>query len=264
MFFSEKKIKKLSLSNRFQKTALIILEIEQQLYAGKKIDSSYIKNILNIIEKEISSEWKELFLSSFSKLPEILSGENIRDLTNLRYVILSDIGKEPAEWDLPFLSPDGAKRKEREIFPINVYLDDLRSPFNVGSIFRTAESFCYENIFLSLHTPSPTHRRAARSSMGTVEAVKWSRASIDNLPQPLFALETGGTPVSDFVFPESGTVIIGSEESGISHAVIESAKKSLGVVSIPIYGVKGSLNVGVAFGILSFCWVNMLKSEKKF
>ena len=298
MFFSEKKIKKLSSLGRVKKAALIIQEVQQELCLGKSIDSSYLKNFLGIVEKDLNVEWKELFFSSLSKIPEKLTNENFRDLSNLRYVLLANIGKEPADWCMdmdcqvrysPYenaallspgggelsphgvrrensalSSPDGAKRKEREVLPINVYLDDLRSPFNVGSIFRTAESFCYENIFLSPYTPSPDHKRAGRSSMGTVELVKWSRATVDALPMPVFALETGGTPVEDFDFPKSGTVIIGSEEDGISSAAIDIAGKSLGVVSIPLYGIKGSLNVGVAFGILSYYWINKLKAGKNF
>jgi len=259
MLFSEKKIRKMSASGRAKKAALIILETEEQLCCEKSINSSYIKKILDIIGEEIGAEWKELFLFSLSKIPEMLTIENIRDLSNLRHLILASIGKEPADWS--FCSSNSLHRgccQEREVLPINVYLDDLRSPFNVGSIFRTAESFCYENIFLSLHTPSPAHIRAARSSMGATELVKWNRASIDELPQPIFALETGGISIQDFTFPESGTVIIGSEESGISSAAIDAAGKSLGLVSIPLYGIKGSLNVGIAFGILSFCWINKL------
>jgi len=272
MFFSEKKIRKMSLCGRVEKTALIIQEAMQQLLCGKSIDSSYLKKILDIIEKDISPEWKEPFLSSLSRIPDTLGSENLRDLSNLRCVLLAVIGKEPADWDMDWdmsrdmdmlQSLDGETRTERMILPINVYLDDLRSPFNVGSIFRTAESFCYENIFLSQYTPSPAHKRAARSSMGTVELIKWSKAAIEDLPQPLFALETGGVPVSDFAFPESGTVILGSEESGISCTAIDAARKSLGIVSIPLYGIKGSLNVGIAFGILSFYWINKLKTEKK-
>jgi len=264
MIFSEKKFRKISGRTRVKKAALIIEEACQQLHCEKNIDFSYIKNILKIIEEDISSEWREQFLSSLSKIPETLTIENIRDLSNLRFVLLSNIGKEPADWDIEsaFIAHDWEKRTAREVLPINVYLDDLRSPFNVGSIFRTAESFCYENIFLSPYTPSPAHKRAARSSMGTVELLKWSRADIADLPGPVFALETGGIPVSDFAFPKSGTVIIGSEESGISRDAIDIAGKSLGYVSIPLYGIKGSLNVGIAFGILSFCWVNKLKAGK--
>ncbi|MCL2480137.1 MAG: TrmH family RNA methyltransferase [Spirochaetaceae bacterium] len=269
MFFSEKKFRKISGQGRIKKVVLIIQEAQQQLLCGKSVNSSYIKNILNIVEKDISDEWKEPFLSSLSKIPETLTIENLRDLSNLRYALLADIGKEPADWDMDsdmdgiaslLQSKDGEKRTEREVLPINVYLDDLRSPFNVGSIFRTAESFCYENVFLSQHTPSPAHKRAGRSSMGTVELIKWSRAAIEDLPQPVFALETGGISLSDFTFPKSGTVIIGSEEGGISRAAIDTAGKSLGIVSIPLYGIKGSLNVSVAFGILSFCWINKLKT----
>ena len=332
MVFSENKFRKMSLSNRAKKAELIIQETLKELSLGKSIDFTYLKNILYIVEQDINEEWKELFLSSLSKMPEIITIENLRELSNLRYLILANIGKEPADWnmDVPlgaafqnrsnslcsdglrdimtkgrtgpvpteasgtpqqsaewdmdalpcdeakmlqqnigregdntFISPDGEARKEREILPINVYLDDLRSPFNVGSIFRTAESFCYENIFLSPFTPSPTHKRANRSSMGTVELVKWSRSSIENLPKPIFMLETNGTPVSSFAFPECSTVIIGSEENGVSPASANAAKKSLGVVSIPLYGIKGSLNVGIAFGILSFYWINKIKTRNR-
>ncbi|MCL2293630.1 MAG: TrmH family RNA methyltransferase [Spirochaetes bacterium] len=283
MFFTEKKLGKMSAGGRIKKALLLIQEIQEMLLSGESADSSYLKKVLTIIEKDISKDQKELFFSSLLKMPEALTLKNLRDLSNLKYLLLAEIGKEPADWNIaqqfplgaaatsrllqkgagrnqPLASPDGERRIQRETLPINVYLDDLRSPFNVGSIFRTAESFCYENIFLSSFTPSPAHKRATRSSMGTTEAVKWSRASVDNLPQPVFVLETGGRPVSDFAFPESGTVIIGSEESGVSNAAIETARKSLGVVSIPLYGVKGSLNVGIAFGILSFCWVKKLKT----
>ena len=338
MFFSEKKIQKMSSSGRVKNAVLIIQEVRQQILCGKSIDSSYLKKFLDLIVKDINADKKELFFSFLSKIPKTLTSENLRGLSNLRYVLLSNIGKEPAEWccsmdectrfstrvhsssfhrgncqastprgdmdvalagglqgcpvryvpgnytedysiyDSPdgetgqerdsaadectLSSPDWTIRQEREILPINVFLDDLRSPFNVGSIIRTAESFCYENIFLSPHTPSPEHKRAERSAMGTAKLVKWSRGSAKDLPLPVFALETGGTPVSEFAFPESGTVILGSEEDGISSDAMDIARKSLGVVSIPLYGIKGSLNVGVAFGILSFYWVNKLKAGK--
>ena len=288
----------MSSSGRVKNAVLIIQEVRQQILCGKSIDSSYLKKFLDLIVKDINADKKELFFSFLSKIPKTLTSENLRGLSNLRYVLLANIGKEPADWccsmdgstprgDMDvalagglqgcpvryvpgnytedysiYDSLDEETRQVREILPINVFLDDLRSPFNVGSIIRTAESFCYENIFLSPHTPSPEHKRAERSSMGTAKLVKWSRGSAKDLPLPVFALETGGTPVSEFAFPESGTVILGSEEDGISSDAMDIARKSLGVVSIPLYGIKGSLNVGVAFGILSFYWVNKLKAGK--
>jgi TrmH family RNA methyltransferase len=70
----------------------------------------------------------------------------------------------------------------------------------------------------------------------------------------LFALEVGGALIDEFPFPESGTVVLGSEELGVSPEIMKRAESDGGVVSIPLPGPKTSLNVGVAFGILAHCW----------
>ena len=82
---------------------------------------------------------------------------------------------------------------------------------------------------------------------------------LDELPRdkPVFVLETGGTDIADFVFPKEGTVIIGSEELGVSPEAL--ARAEYGRVSIPMTGLKASLNVGVAFGILMQAWVSALR-----
>ena len=90
----------------------------------------------------------------------------------------------------------------------------------------------------------------------------WTRCALDALPQdkPVFVLETGGTPLQDFVFPREGVVIIGSEELGVSPEAL--ARATYGRVSIPMTGLKASLNVGVAFGILMQAWVSALSGPK--
>ena len=75
---------------------------------------------------------------------------------------------------------------------------------------------------------------------------------------PVFALETGGTPINDFIFPQKGIVIIGSEELGISPEALSQA--NYGTVTIPMNGIKASLNVGVAFGILMHAWTQSLQN----
>jgi TrmH family RNA methyltransferase len=71
---------------------------------------------------------------------------------------------------------------------------------------------------------------------------------------PVFALETGGIPLTEFPFPERGLLIAGSEELGVSPQALAAADASLGRVSIPVYGAKASLNVSVAFGIALENW----------
>ena len=90
--------------------------------------------------------------------------------------------------------------------------------------------------------------------------IEWERAERDVLSGelPVFALELGGTPLSEFVFPSRGIAVIGSEELGISPAARDAAVKSHGLVSIPVFGRKGSINVSVAFGIMMQRWSEAL------
>ncbi len=174
------------------------------------------------------------------------------------------IGTFPAEWDLviaPHAAPveaDGTVR-QREFFPgVAVYAEDIRSPFNLGSIFRTAEAMGAEKVYISPFCTDPEQPRAIRSGMGCIETLGWERRALNELPEdiPVFALETGGTDINEFKFPERGICIIGSEELGVSPEAL--AKATYGRVTIPMKGLKASLNVGVAFGILMQKWVESL------
>lgn len=181
-----------------------------------------------------------------------------------RNELLKIIGTFPAEWDL-IIAPhktEGVAVQKREFFPgVMVYAEDIRSPFNLGSIFRTAEAIGAEKVFISPDCTDPNHPRAIRSGMGCIETIPWERCSLDDLPQdlPIFVLETGGTPIDEFEFPKRGIVIIGSEELGVSPAALEKGK--YGRVTIPMKGLKASLNVGVAFGILMQSWISFIRFE---
>ncbi len=96
--------------------------------------------------------------------------------------------------------------------------------------------------------------------MGTIEMVPWEVASYETLEgiENLFAMETGGTSLEVFSFPSEGICIIGSEELGVHPRLLSLAKKRRGIVSIPLYGPKTSLNVAVAVGILMQHWAQKL------
>jgi len=84
------------------------------------------------------------------------------------------------------------------------------------------------------------------------EDLSWLRGATGSGFGAPFALELGGTPIGDFPFPLAGIMVIGSEELGVSP---EAKALCVGsVVSIPMYGVKGSLNAAVAFGIAAHAW----------
>jgi TrmH family RNA methyltransferase len=186
--------------------------------------------------------------------------DELRTCNYARNQLLQIIGTFPAEWDL-VIAPHNTDTtiKKREFYPgVMVYAEDIRSPFNLGSIFRTAEAMGAEKVLLSPFCTDPNHPRAIRSAMGCIENLPWERCSLDDIPKeiPVFALETGGTTLSEFQFPKNGVVIIGSEELGVSPEALKRANGNC--VTIPMKGMKASLNVGVAFGVLLQAWVSSI------
>jgi len=203
----------------------------------------------------------------FGEAADIFKAENMggcdmfrRSLNCLKHLLLAETDRDQADWD--FTGSNGRLDPvKREIFEgMQVYFEDIRSPFNIGAMFRTAESFGVEKIILSPFCADPHHRRAQRTAMGCIEIVPWERRNLfvekENLqlPYPVFALETGGIPIDKFPFPNRGLLIAGSEELGVSPRALAAAETSLGRVSIPCYGAKASLNVSVAFGIALQAW----------
>ena len=183
-----------------------------------------------------------------------------RDRGLLRHRLALFLGIEAADWDLQ-APPDRQGPVTR--FPLAAYLDDLRSPFNVGSILRTAEAYGFAGVILSPHTPGPDHPRTRRTAMGAESCLDVTTQDLAGLEQrwdgkPVFALELGGTPVDRFQFPREGLVLVGGEELGLSPGALAWADRSAGRVSLPLYGRKASLNVGVAFGVLASAWTAAL------
>ncbi|MCD6343819.1 MAG: TrmH family RNA methyltransferase [Spirochaetaceae bacterium] len=196
-------------------------------------------------------------------------GELLWNLNSLRHSMLLKLGRDWADWDIEAAvdnhPADTADGRTHKTFPVRVYLDGLRSPFNAGSVMRTALAFGVEQCWFSPEGCSPDHRRARRSSMGAVDRIKWDVKTLkelsDTLTGTLFALELGGADISDFEFPRSGTVIIGSEELGVSPPALRRAENDGGIVSIHLPGPKASLNAGVAFGILLRQWIQSINQR---
>ena len=247
------------------------------------------RDILGIAEKGTEYSFKDLSRQEYTKqIARVLlkdpklSEEAAKEIDQLihtepfdelrlcnvaRNHLLAIIGTFPAEWDLviaPHANPNDEKGlvRQRSFFPgIAVYAEDIRSPFNLGSIFRSAEAMGAEKVYISPFCTDPQQPRAIRSGMGCIETMGYTRCSLNELPEdlPVFALETGGTDINEFKFPKQGICIIGSEELGVSPQAL--ARATYGRVTIPMKGLKASLNVGVAFGILMQKWVESLSAK---
>jgi len=260
------KLERLPAGQRRRKIALALVAFERSLAgaAGAPADSdgeeAYLRGLVSL-----ALEDPKLDAASVSELERLLApltgdGGLLRLCNTARHALLAAIGTFPAEWDLVVPESGVVSAARRPYFPgISVYAEDIRSPFNLGSIFRTAEAFGAEKLLISPLCVPPTHPRAERSAMGCTAYLPWERLPLDALPAdvPVFALETGGTPLDEFDFPLRGIVVVGSEELGISPEGL--ARATYGRVSIPMTGIKASLNVGVAFGILMQAWTAYLR-----
>ena len=143
-----------------------------------------------------------------------------------------------------------------ERLPLGAILDDIRSLWNVGSIFRSADGCGVRKLWLAGITGAPPRAEIARTALGAEEQVAWEyRADvIEAIGQvrsegyePV-AIEAGETSASlgDFSWPEKPCLVLGNEATGVSPLVLDACERR---VSIPMCGVKESFNVAVAFGI---------------
>jgi tRNA G18 (ribose-2'-O)-methylase SpoU len=136
-----------------------------------------------------------------------------------------------------------------DFLPNAIYLDNVRSAYNVGSILRTVEALRIGTVYFSEKTPFIDNEKVQRTAMGAAEIVPVQRGTLlSALPRPLIALETSdeGYTLEDFTFPDRFTLILGNEEYGVSDESLMLADE---LVQIPLCGMKNSLNVACAFAI---------------
>jgi tRNA(Leu) C34 or U34 (ribose-2'-O)-methylase TrmL len=155
---------------------------------------------------------------------------------------------------LPIVSHhDKTSYDENSALSYSIYLDNLRSAHNVGSIIRTIEAFSLGTLHLSPSTHGPENLQVRNTAMGSSEWISCSYDSLDTLPRPLIALETSpdAIPLYDFIFPKRCTLAVGNEEYGCSPETLAQADY---IVEIPLHGRKNSLNVANSFAIAA-SWI---------
>lgn len=268
-----RKLESLPRKTRLRKTVQLLEAFERDCRAGREIDLRYLAGMAGFLrdDERIGVRVRDA-ADRLTARPEPSLARICRNIDALRNALLRELGREPAEWDLMLPEGAGLDRSARRLRDFYVYLEDLRSPYNVGAVFRSAESFGVREVFLSADTPPPDHPRARRSSMGATEAVPWQVCSLAEAVEragaagargapAVFALETGGRPLHETPLPEPGLVVLGSEELGVSPEGLALAESSSGRVSIDMAGAKASLNVAVAFGILAHTWWHSPQAE---
>ena len=161
-------------------------------------------------------------------------------------------------------SPAKNVKAKREMV---VILDNIRSTYNVGAIFRTADGAGVKKLFLCGITPTPAHEPGIeKTALGAEDHVTWEyhpnalnlveKLKLDGLN--LIALErmASSLPIYDF-YPDPSdrrlfALIVGNEKAGVDPGIIDLCEH---VLALPMVGEKGSLNVTVAFGIAAY-WLS--------
>ena len=151
--------------------------------------------------------------------------------------------------------------------PVYVVLNSIRSSYNVGSIFRTSDGAMIEKLFLCGYTPYPPHpdlpkgnKDVLKTSLGSTESVKWEyvkdpkevirKMKDDGIKVCALELTDKSTPYYELkkdIFPLC--LVIGNEITGVSQEILDMCDFS---IEIPQFGIKQSLNVAVAYGVMIF------------
>ena len=159
--------------------------------------------------------------------------------------------------ELNRLSVEGFKAAKKS--PLIVILDNVRSLNNVGSIFRSADAFRIQHIYLCGITATPPHKEIQKTALGSTEAVDWSYAKdtlavvekLQSVNVKVMAIEQAenATILQDF-YPNNQSIyalVFGHEVKGVNQAVVNQCD---GVIEIPQFGTKHSLNIAVCGGLV--------------
>lgn len=152
----------------------------------------------------------------------------------------------------------GLETRSEPRLPVILILDDIRSMHNVGSVFRTADAFSAQAVYLCGYTPVPPHRDIHKTALGATETVNWkhfpSAADAARSAQAsgyrVLAIEQAHGSIMLNTLRWQGepmALVFGNEVSGVSEEVLKLAD---GVIEIPQWGAKHSLNISVSAGVV--------------
>ena len=176
--------------------------------------------------------------------------------------------------------------KEAEKLPLIVVLDDVRSLYNVGSVFRSCDAFRVEAVYLCGITATPPNAEIHKTALGGEDSVDWEyfktteeaveklkqkgyfvysieqvegSTKLQNLPEAheeLFNKENESEKQENSSLPKGYAVIFGNEVKGVKQNIVDMSD---GCLEIPQFGTKHSLNVSVTAGIVVWEFAKLLK-----
>ena len=161
--------------------------------------------------------------------------------------------------ELKSARPSAEELRTRRRFPVSVLCEDIRSLYNVGSIFRTSDGAGIEMLYLCGYTGYPPRPEIDKTALGSVDGVPWEYRP--NQFEVIYGLKRRGyrivalehtresIPFDEAKYEFPTCLVLGNEVKGISDELISRCDMA---VEVPMYGLKQSLNVTVAYGILVY------------
>jgi 23S rRNA (guanosine2251-2'-O)-methyltransferase len=148
--------------------------------------------------------------------------------------------------------------KEAQKIPVVVVLENIRSAYNVGSVFRTADAFLLEGIYICGYSAYPPHKEIKKTALGAEDTVHWkhfktAKEAIEDLRTngyAVYAVEQVESSIMLHQFNQPNqkiAVVLGNEVTGVEQSTIEICD---GCIEIPQLGMKHSLNIAVAAGVV--------------
>jgi tRNA G18 (ribose-2'-O)-methylase SpoU len=164
------------------------------------------------------------------------------------------------------LTPEAFQLVEK--VPLIVVLDNVRSQHNIGAVFRTADAFCLQGVYLCGICCCPPNNEIHKTALGAENTVDWKYFQqtadavkfLQSSGYTIYAIEQahGSTPLDQLQLHKNQkiAIVMGHEVFGVQQEIVDIAD---GCIEIPQYGTKHSLNVSVTAGIVMYELSNMLR-----
>lgn len=137
-----------------------------------------------------------------------------------------------------------------------VLLDNIRSAYNVGSVFRTCDSAGVDTLLLTGYCAIPPNPKLQKTALGSMSSVIWEHhcdsflaakyIKSKNIKLICFETTPGAQSLHDFAFDTDACLVFGNEETGINQKILDIADQ---IIKIPQYGIKESLNIASAAAV---------------
>ena len=169
-------------------------------------------------------------------------------LCSMRKLSMAELGRKSVE-----------EFRQSDKIPVIVVLENIRSAYNVGSVFRTSDAFLIQAIYIIGYSAKPPHKEIKKTALGAEETVAWQyfKTSVEAIEElkskgyKVFAVEQAEDSYKlqaiSFKQEEKLAVVFGNEVTGVEQSTIHLCD---GCIEIPQLGMKHSLNIATAAGVV--------------